>query len=277
MNCPACGAENPDGNKFCGGCGAALPTEADAGGVSDEEQLRELDALQDDAEEGAEDLQADEPEPVEVAEDEEDDEEQETPLQSMTPTDTTDSHGEREVWRGRYSNRAACGGLLFTLLVAIVLSVVGVILMSKFESVTVRWIIWIVIAVLVLVVLVRALAKWAKHRFTLRYRLTTERLFVEKGLFSRTRDEIELIRVDDVRVRQSVMDRIFKVGQITVVSTDPTLGAYTPDRKGKDDQGRRGDVGAFTLWGIDEPDGVKEKIRHYTRARRKRSLHVENL
>ena len=187
----------------------------------------------------------------------------ESTVEVLTPTDTTDTRGEREVWRGRYSNRAALGGLLLTLAAAVLLSIISAMLTLKFwrkEGGT-HWLdvaVWVVSAALVLALLVRVLWRWGKNRFTLRYRLTTERLFIDRGLFNRVRDEIELIRVDDVRVKQTLLDRIFKVGSVEVVSTDrshPNLA----------------------LLGIDEPDAVKEKIRQYTRARRKHSLHVESL
>lgn len=273
MRCPSCDAENPDENKFCGECGHALkgPSTEEKekgtetfGGLTEEEQLRELDRFEEEADTTASGGR----------ESDEDVDDQEAPIQSLAPTDTTDTRGERDIWKGRYSNRAAAGGFLFALILAIILAIVCVILGRSMET-TLRSVIWIAAGVIVLVFLVRVLARWFRHHFTLRYRLTTERLFVDKGLFSRTRDEIELIRVDDVRVKQGIMDRLFKVGQVTVISTDPTLRSYTPKAQGKEH--RKGDVGAFTMWGIDDPDAVKEKVRHYTRARRKKSLHVESL
>ncbi len=45
-----------------------------------------------------------------------------------------------------------------------------------------------------------------------RYRLTGQRLFIEKGILSQTIDQTELIRVDDVRLRKKLVDRIFGLG-----------------------------------------------------------------
>ena len=55
-----------------------------------------------------------------------------------------------------------------------------------------------------------------------RYRLTTERLFIERGIVRQTIDQIELIRVDDIRVTKGVVDRIVGLGSVQVLSTDFT-------------------------------------------------------
>lgn len=92
-----------------------------------------------------------------------------------------------------------------------------------------------------------------------KYRLTTHRLFKETGILTRSMNEIELLRVDDVSVRQNLIQRIFNVGIVTVIAptdaTEPRL----------------------ELVGIENPIEVKELIRNQVRKRRDRSLHVENL
>lgn len=92
-----------------------------------------------------------------------------------------------------------------------------------------------------------------------RYRLTTHRLFRSTGILSREYNEIELVRVDDVAVRQNIIQRIFNVGVVTVIAphdqTEPRL----------------------ELEGIENPIEVKEMIRTHVRRRRQGSLNVENL
>jgi len=90
------------------------------------------------------------------------------------------------------------------------------------------------------------------------YRLTSERLFIEIGVLSRTVDQTELVRVDDVRVHQSLMDRVFGLGSVEVVSTDAT------DRN-------------VMIEGIADPDRVAEMVRENMRSLRRKSLFVENL
>ena len=56
-----------------------------------------------------------------------------------------------------------------------------------------------------------------------RYLLTTRRLVVEKGLVSRNKSQILLIRVKDLNLRQSVIDRFIGIGTIEVISSDETI------------------------------------------------------
>ena len=94
---------------------------------------------------------------------------------------------------------------------------------------------------------------WQTH-----YRLTSQRLFIERGILSRTMDQTELIRVDDVRMQQSFVNRIFNIGTVLLMTTDVT------DR-------------AVAITGIKDPIRVTELIRQQMRTLRGKSLFVENL
>ena len=91
---------------------------------------------------------------------------------------------------------------------------------------------------------------WVRRR-SIQYRLTNQRLFVRTGFIARKIDELELFRIKDVKVNQTVFQRILGFGSITVLSSDDT----TPE---------------LTLIGILKPDEVKETIRTCYRAARKR-------
>lgn len=91
-----------------------------------------------------------------------------------------------------------------------------------------------------------------------RYRLTTQRLFIERGLLSITIDHTELIRVDDVRISKTLLNRMLGVGTVTVLSTDVS------DKQ-------------TALVGVERPEEVAEHIRKHMRALRRKSLYVENL
>ena len=63
---------------------------------------------------------------------------------------------------------------------------------------------------------------------TMRYRLTQHRFYNEQGLFTKTVDTLELINVEDMTLKQTLVDRVINggTGTITIVSNDashPTL------------------------------------------------------
>jgi len=116
---------------------------------------------------------------------------------------------------------------------------------------------WI-IAVVVVVSAFLLLLKVALHILETRYRLTTQRLFIETGILSKTTDQTELIRVDDVRVHQSLLDRVFGLGTISLLSTDVT------NRE-------------LVIEGVAGAQAVAESVRMHMRAQRGKALYVENL
>lgn len=80
--------------------------------------------------------------------------------------------------------------------------------------------------------------------WTIRYRLTDQRLYVHLGLLTRTSDSMELIYIDDVRLVQTLTDRFINggVGSLIIFcSADKT------DKK-------------LVLKGIDKPQEIFEKI-----------------
>lgn len=54
------------------------------------------------------------------------------------------------------------------------------------------------------------------------YKITSQRLIVTTGLIGKKSDELELVRVKDVALEKTAMDRMMGVGTITVYSSDPT-------------------------------------------------------
>jgi uncharacterized membrane protein YdbT with pleckstrin-like domain len=59
-------------------------------------------------------------------------------------------------------------------------------------------------------------------RAALRYTLTAERLEIEKGFFARRRQSIELWRVRELVLEETLLERVRGVGRITVVCSDPS-------------------------------------------------------
>ncbi len=83
------------------------------------------------------------------------------------------------------------------------------------------------------------------------YRLTTRRLFVTTGLFHRRLDQVELVRVKDLYIRENVVGRWIGVGNVVLISSEETLPKAL-------------------LFGIEEPRRVMDLIWHHTRLERDR-------
>lgn len=62
---------------------------------------------------------------------------------------------------------------------------------------------------------------------TTRYTLTTQRLRLRRGVFSRVFDEIEVYRIKDSTVRQSLVQRFVGLGTIDLVTSDRTHPTFT--------------------------------------------------
>ncbi len=77
-----------------------------------------------------------------------------------------------------------------------------------------------------------------------RYALSEDRLFLKRGLLNVHQDEIVLYRVRDLRVSQTLWQRVFGVGTVTVISTDKSI----PE---------------LALKNIRQPNEVKELIHEY--------------
>lgn len=79
-------------------------------------------------------------------------------------------------------------------------------------------------------------------RLGVEYRLYQDSLEIQSGLVSRNIENLQLFRVRDLRLRQSVLGRILGVGDVTVTSTDQS----TPH---------------LTVRGIEKPRVVYETLR----------------
>jgi uncharacterized membrane protein YdbT with pleckstrin-like domain len=58
------------------------------------------------------------------------------------------------------------------------------------------------------------------------YKLSSDRLFIQKGLFNVTEDEVRLYRITDVSLSRSFGQRILGLGTISCCSADKSLGDF---------------------------------------------------
>lgn len=86
-------------------------------------------------------------------------------------------------------------------------------------------------------------------RFGLKYRLTTQRFFILRGIISRNISELELFRVKDVELVQNLFDRLVNIGKLIIFSTDETAPKVE-------------------MLGVDNPMKVKDTLRLYFREAR---------
>lgn len=66
-----------------------------------------------------------------------------------------------------------------------------------------------------------ALWKYFETKYTT-YTLTSQRLRMERGVLTKSVDEVELYRIKDTQLSQTVWDRVLNIGTIEVLSSDET-------------------------------------------------------
>lgn len=138
------------------------------------------------------------------------------PAEPFSSRRAVDDDDEQTLWDGGFSPRAMYGTwVLLGLVTALLL--VGVLVLFGGAS----WA-WIVLAVV-------AGGLWAYfagvllyRRLGIRYHLTTQRFVHELGVLKRVTDRIEVIDMDDISFEQSLVDRVFGVGNLKITSSDRT-------------------------------------------------------
>jgi uncharacterized membrane protein YdbT with pleckstrin-like domain len=165
---------------------------------------------------------------------------------------------EEKIWSGRYSMRAVGH---WWLLYGLWLALLAYICFHQDVQKEIQkhdWMVYLA-AALASMPLLYILSRVLYRKVSLSYRLTNQRLFKTRGILFRQIDEIELIRVDDLQVRQSLFNRIFNVGTIIVVApsdrTEPELH----------------------LLGVVNPIEVKERIREHVQRLKQRSIRMEQI
>lgn len=159
---------------------------------------------------------------------------------------------EQQVWQGRPAWRSFFGSWLVWLLLSLIL--IWGAYQTEPQS-AYRTVVWYAVLLSALVLFIRE----SIMILDLRYRLTTQRLFIHRGILSRVTDQMELIRVDDVRLRQGLIDRLVNTGDVEIIGSDETHASAV-------------------LESIDAPAEVAENIRRHVReARQNKTLFVESL
>jgi len=102
--------------------------------------------------------------------------------------------------------------------------------------------------ILMLISLVGPLIKYLQIK-SVKYKLTTERLMISRGILDIRKDQVELYRIKDTTLDTPFLYRLFKVGNILLKSSDKSH----PN---------------ITLLAVSEPEKISENIRHYVETQR---------
>ena len=181
----------------------------------------------------------------------------EAPATPFTQPQPLPAGPEQELWAGRTQWRHYSGRVVLWFLLNAIVIVGGAYITSQSTRLTWSTAAWIIVVV-VLLISVFVLGGPAKTIWGRRYRLTSQRLFIERGIFSKTIDQMESTRVEDLQIEKAFLDRLFGLGTVALLTTDVS------DRK-------------VLVEGVHEPDKVAEIIRARMRSLRGRSVFVENL
>ena len=77
-----------------------------------------------------------------------------------------------------------------------------------------------------IVPIIYAIVKWIQLRCR-RYEITTQRVRIRQGVFSKRTDELELYRVKDSTVLEPFWQRLFGIGNIVITTNDATTPTVT--------------------------------------------------
>jgi hypothetical protein len=167
-----------------------------------------------------------------------------TPGAAAEETPRVGMEGEETIWEGDYSPKNFIGRFLLA----------GLLTPGWLALATYTWGYdhrgWGFVSVLLGIGLVaywgNLLFRFVRARRSHYYRLTTKRLFVTTGFFRRRVDQMELIRLKDVYIQQTMIGGWLGVGNLVIITSEETLPKAH-------------------LLGIDEPHRVMNLIWHHMR------------
>lgn len=115
---------------------------------------------------------------------------------------------EQVVWEGSQSQVLNFGIFISMGIVSLIIIVVSLLFFP-------------LAAVLVVIPLAYIFVKWIVVK-NHRYKVTTERIFYTTGIFSKKTEAMELYRVRDVDMYEPFWQRLFKLGNVSLTTSDKT-------------------------------------------------------
>src|SRR4051794_34659897 len=124
---------------------------------------------------------------------------------------------ENTLWRGSPSWKKLVGKLVLIVLTLIIVPLLARFFMMRSPDLDtgsrIMKIGWWFTALAVLIQIISFVIAFARLRSTA-YTLTNQRLLIERGLFSKSINEIDLRTIDDTQLFQSLTDRLLGIGNI---------------------------------------------------------------
>jgi uncharacterized membrane protein YdbT with pleckstrin-like domain len=155
---------------------------------------------------------------------------------------------EETLWSGSPSWMLLFGRIVMFLVAAVGVPIVFYALAaasteeeSKRDLVVIGWVIAIVASIIIGISLVAGVVVLRSTRYT----ITNQRILIEKGLFSKSVDEIDMRLIDDSQFAQGFVHRMLGIGNVTVMSSDKN----TP---------------VFVMRGIADPRSIRELVRTHS-------------
>lgn len=187
MICPNCGLEIPADANFCNRCGTPVSSQGKATAAGTTPPAG-----------------AAAPSP--------------TPTGSQYVLSSPPDHAsERDLWSEYPSMRTALPGIVASILIGTILIVV----LQYLPFAGHKTLQLIITGIVVLLVLADILRHYIRLH-SIRYRLTTQRIFITHGLVNKRTDEVELEKYKDIFVNQDFWDNLVGCGDIEVITSDVT-------------------------------------------------------
>ncbi len=170
------------------------------------------------------------------------------PEEPLAPSANSSSgiEDEQPLWEGRYSAKNFLGRGIFSAL--LILAWVALAVAIWGFGYNLAFLAYVTGGAVLLYCCFTGL-RFLRARRHSHYRLTSRRLFLTTGVFHRRVDQVELVRVKDLFVRQSLVGAWLDLGSVILVSSEQTLPKAV-------------------LLGIEEPQRVRDLIWHHSRLER---------
>ena len=131
---------------------------------------------------------------------------------------------EKDLWSGGFALRSQCFRFCVVILMSLACLLSATIALYRGNSSSTLF-----ISLTFLIILAVQLFLVARRSLSVKYRLTDRRLFIRTGLLSHKKVQLVRSRVEDIRIHQTLLDRMVDVGAIEILSTHRHLGHIVLD------------------------------------------------